>query len=271
MKRRDPIRLNISGRARASVWSVVAIASLGFLFGSPTSPLALSIADAEFGRGAHLQALAHYDEIAQKTLSATDRDLSLERAAMLYSSELRDVDTAITRLKRLTEITDSPATRTRAYVSMGRLLLEAGAEDQAAIAFKQGYTSGPTSKEGLNSLALAARAYMEAGQLPDAVEAWKMLTSLEVEVTYEAQLGLAETHIALGNVELALPIYRSITQMNHVSEDVAVTAQLGIATCLDRMGNFNEAVAELDEADLPGDVFQTRSELILARPHDRLQ
>ena len=114
---------------------------MGFLFSSPTSPLALSIADAEFGRGDHVQALAHYDDIAQRTLSAKDRDLSLERAAMIYASELRDVDTAITRLNRLIEITDSSMARTQAFLSMGRLLLESGSEDRAAAAFNKGYLS----------------------------------------------------------------------------------------------------------------------------------
>jgi len=271
MKRRDPIRLNISDRARVSVWSVVSIACFGFLFTSSTSPLALAIADAEFGRGDHVQALAHYDAIAQRTLSTVHRDLSLERAAMIYASELRDVDTAITRLNRLIEVTESPIARTQAFLSMGRLLLESGSEDRAAVAFNKGYLSAPESKDGRKSLSLAARAYMEASQLTEAVDAWKLLMSLGQDSVYQAQLGLAETHVALGNVELALPIYRAVTKNKAVSEDVAVTAQLGIATCLDRMGNFDEAVAELDEADLPGDVFQTRSELILARPNDRLQ
>ena len=67
-----------------------------------------------------------------------------------------------------------------------------------------------------------------------------------------------------GRTEEALALYESA--VDHAFDpDVAAVGRLGSATCLERLGDLAQALAELDEAELPPEVFSSRSEGLKAR------
>jgi tetratricopeptide (TPR) repeat protein len=79
-----------------------------------------------------------------------------------------------------------------------------------------------------------------------------------------SELGLANVALSNGDVEGALKYYEN-SSSHAFDSDVASVASLGAATCLERLGNLDEALAELDAADLPDDVRASRAARIKAR------
>ena len=73
---------------------------------------------------------------------------------------------------------------------------------------------------------------------------------------------LAQLQLIDGHIADALTLFEDVATGDDVRANVA---KLGVATCLERLGNLDEALAELDEVDLPEAVRESRTEPMRSR------
>lgn len=231
--------------------------------GSARSPAALALADAAAGAGHIDLAVRRYDAIAAVGPIAEHRETALWRAGNLLDVALHDAPGARERLRRLSVIEESEL-RTSALDRLGRLLQHHEHNPSAAaIAYEDAWRADPESPDAPGRLRRAARALEEAGDIERALGVWDQLGRTYPELSGRAQLGRAALHLIRDDEAAALAAYRDALESD--DESVHAVARLGSATCLERLGNLDEALAELDAADLPEDVRDARAGTIRAR------
>lgn len=240
---------------------VVAVA--GLLLLSARSPLALPLADAAAGAGYPGLAVERYDAIANSSPWVDQQQDALWRAGNVLDVSLRDSEGSRSRFRRLSVMEDSPY-RARALDRVGRILQHREHRPEAAaIALMDAYKANPESDEAPGRLSRAAAAFEDAGDTVSALDALETLEIGYPEARGRAQLARGVMLLAQDDEAAALAAYRDALE----GEDTAVhaAARLGSATCLERLGNLDEALAELDAADLPEDVLDARAGSIRAR------
>lgn len=241
--------------------SVIALLAWSLL--SARSPLALTLADAAAGSGHTSLAISRYDAIGAVSLFKGHRALALWRSGNLLALDLRDPSGARSRFRKLSVMEGAPH-RAQAYERIGRILLHKDHRpDAAAIALHDAYKVDPAAPEAPRRLRHAAMAYAEAGQTDQALAALETLELGHADWRGRAQLGRAALHLAHDDEAAALAAYRDALETDDAT--VHAVARLGSATCLERLGNLDEALAELDAADLPDDVRDARAGSMRAR------
>ncbi len=235
----------------------------GLLLLSARSPLALPLADAAAGAGYPGLAVERYDAIANSSPWVDQQQDALWRAGNVLDVSLQDSTGSRTRFRRLSVMEDSPY-RARALDRVGRILRHREHRPEAAaIALTDSWKADPLAAEAPDRLRRAAAAFEEAGEITAALDA---LESLEIgypSARGRAQLSRGVLLLAQDDEAAALAAYRDALEGDDPS--VHAAARLGSATCLERLGNLDEALAELDAADLPEDVFDARAGSIRAR------
>lgn len=245
-------------------WSAVAIGFSMFLWTSPASPAALWRADVMLGHGEALEASEVYDAIARSNPLPRVRALALERSALTWSVELGDAHEARLRLEQRLFQNMDDAERADLLDRIGQLLVLEGEQLEASRRFREAHDIAPYLPAGPERLAKAARSAAIAGDLDLSARLWRRMGQTHPEDLGLSELGLANVALSNGDVEGALKYYESAS--NHAFDsDVASVASLGAATCLERLGNLDEALAELDAADLPDAVHASRAARIKAR------
>jgi tetratricopeptide (TPR) repeat protein len=238
---------------------------------SPLSPAALGPADAALGRGNPALAAARYDRIAAVHPLRSYRDEALYRAARVWSVDLDDPDQALERLHRLSRSvrTRDPERAAAVEAQIGHLQLSAKQDPvRAARAFDRAVSTAPLAAEAVAWRVAAARAWREAGELEAAERRWSVIESTHPERVGEAALALAELALTRGDAQAALGLYERAA--HRLTDEVERgVAQLGIATCYERLGDLDEALAALDDADLPDPVRERRVQAVRARRDER--
>lgn len=235
------------------VWSLVSV----------RSPLALHVADNMAGRGNVVAAVDRYDAIADTTPSAWMRRQALWTAGNLLEVELRDPIAARRRFRTLSLDEEAPR-RATALERVGRILQHDERRPEAAArAYEDAWRVAPEAERAGQRLYRAALAYQEAGSSELALAAWEELELGYPELRGRAYIGRAALYLTLDDEAAALAAYRDALEGD--DEAVHAAARLGSATCLERLGNLDEALAELDAADLPEGVRDARAGTIRAR------
>ena len=245
---------------------VAAAVALGMagLATTPVSPLALGRADAALGRGDAELAAARYDAIASWSPLRSTRQLALRRAATVWSVELGDRGAARTRLERLARSGLDGAVLAEIREEIANLLVDERQLAEAARLYQAAWEADPASPDAPDRLIRAAHALDESGDRAAADAVWDLVAAAWPAHRSRAELGRAESCLAAGDVQGALGRYRAAV---HHAEDpqLAAVAQLGVATCLERLGDLDEAMAAIDAADLPEDVRASRSRSLSTR------
>lgn len=237
---------------------------LGGLWLAPISPLAISRADVALGQGDPVRAVRLYDQVARWTPVASVRARALDRGAAVYSTELNDAASARERLERLVdEIALDPADEARIRGRIGRLYLRERRPTKAAKSLLAAVDLDPDAVESPRRLVLAARALAEAGHPRKAAVVWERLGDAHTPWRSRSWLGLAELHLAAGDVIHALPLFEDVVA--HGTPEEQSAARLGVSVCQERLGDLDEAVAALTEADLPDMVRRSRENALRAR------
>lgn len=250
--------------SRLAGWSLLAIGFAMFMWTSPASPAALWRADVALGHGRAFDATVIYDAIARSNPLPWVRAEALERAALTWSVELQDATEARIRLERRLYQTMPDNERADLLERIGQLLLLDGEQLEAARRFREAHDIAPFVPGGPERLAKAARTAAGAGDLDLAARLYRRLGQTHPEDRARAELGLANVALAQGELEVALESYQEAA--GHAFDaDVASVASLGAATCLERLGKLDEALAELAAADLPDAVRASRAARIKAR------
>lgn len=237
---------------------------------SPASPVALGRADALLGRGDAVAAARLYDSVALHNPWAAKRREALYRGAMVYATDLGDSRTARERLHQLAQSSDTSgdlagaARAADAWEAIGHLLVDERSFGAAAQAFQTSWDLAPSAPDASRRLERAARARREAGDLEGAERTWKLLGQRYPQRRGTSLVSRGSIRLVSGDVSGALRLY---DQAERITEDpwVAEVARLGAATCLERLGNLDEAIAVIDSLDLPEGVAEARREGIRAR------
>jgi TolA-binding protein len=147
---------------------------------------------------------------------------------------------------------------------LGRLRLADKRPGAAARAFLYAYESAPNAPEAPRRLRAAASARETAHDLRGADALWQRLADEHPDQRADALLARGE--LALGGAD-ATEALRLFDEAAHAAPNTpqASAARLGMSTCLERLGDLEGALAEIDASDLPPDVHDRRAEAVRAR------
>jgi len=240
-----------------ALWLVV-FAVLGWQgWSQPASPLALTRAEALFGVDPQA-AVELFDQVSEQSPWASIRARALRRAAQIYAADLESPAEARERLVGVLDLVQDPRQRARTWEDVARLDLELGQPQRAADAFVTAHNVDPGDAAAGGRLVAAANARMRAQDLDKALGLWRRIARRypsHRELAFSAQ---AEIQLGFGDPARALELYQKVLA---AEEDPAFTtlARLGAATCLERLGYLDDALAEIEQAELPPGVAQSRA------------
>ncbi len=232
---------------------------------SPLSPTALGHADAALGLGSPEVAAARYDRVALVNPFPWIRQEALYRGAMVRAVDLDEPALARERLERLATYELLPERRAEVEEQIGQLLRDRENEPaSAAAAFLDAYEAAPQAARAPDRLVAAARSKGDSGQLAEAGALWDRIAAEWPARACEASLARGELSLAGDDAQAALKSFEAAAKLAKSADQLAL-ARLGSATCLERLGDLEGALAEIDGADLPGDIVRTRTESLRAR------
>lgn len=235
------------------------------VWASPLSPVGPGMADAFLGLGSPQLAALQYDQAARLNPFPWIRAEALEDAAMVWAVDLARPTEARRRLERLVTMLEPGPRQADVFERIGKLYLDGEHDPEAAaIRFAQASAAAPDHARAAARLMLSARARGEAGDIEGAIELWEHVAERWPGRRAEATLARAELTLAKGDAQGALALYEQ-AQRVAAREDERAIARLGVTTCLERLGSLEDALAELDAADLPPEVREARADGIRAR------
>lgn len=232
----------------------------GGVWYSPVSPVALELADARINSAEVQTVIERYEKIARYHWSEETRTIALKRASQLCELNDRDVD----GLQRLYELATTSNQLANLEAQIGLLYIEQGHYSKGALWFERAERSEPEAPEAGARLLLAAQARFESNQLAKAEKLYLLVWRKYPKLGAEADIGLAELLLSTGRARSAQKYFKRAADGAGESSLKAL-AQFGVATCLERMGRLDEALAEMNEvSDFPENVLDERIEGIRA-------
>ncbi|MEO0602314.1 MAG: tetratricopeptide repeat protein [Myxococcota bacterium] len=230
----------------------------------PASPVALGWGDLAVGRGRPQIAVRAYDAVGHRHPFASVRAEAFLRSARVWAVELGDPDEARIRYEWALPLPMSDVDRADMLEHLAVLLDDVGRHRDAAQRFREARDLDPASPRAATRLVRAAGAAARGGDRATAERTWRRLADEHPVAAGRAFLGRANLELAAGRTVKALRHYERALERSF-DPAVSATAQLGIATCLERLGDLEQAIRELDEADLPRSILEARESEIRAR------
>ncbi|MCB9689854.1 MAG: tetratricopeptide repeat protein [Alphaproteobacteria bacterium] len=244
---------------RLGMTTVLALAISAFIWGSPVSPVAVWRGDLLVASGRPEAAVEAYDAVARSNPFQSVQQSALERGGNTLAMDLGDVHGARLRFELLLGLTAEPRQQAALLERIGGLLLAEGDEANAVVRLREAHDLFPQAPEAADRLTRAATIAAHAGDLVQADRLWRRLGKKHPERTALAELGRADVALRQGRIQDALTAY--VRASDHTFDpDLAAAAKFGSSICLERLGDLEEALADLDEAELPSTVFEERAE-----------
>ena len=253
--------------SRVVAWGLFSALAVAFLWYHPASPIALWRGDVALGNGRPHAAIEAYDAVGHGHPDPAVRAEALRRSALVWAVELGRPDEARVRYEWLLPLRMEHHERAEVLDHLGELLVDEGRYLDAAQRLREAHDLDLDSPEAGDRLVRSARAAAMAKDFPMAERAWRRLAKKHPVLAARAHLGRANLRLQRGDAVGALALYEKAVD-SAFDPDIAAVSQLGIATCLERLGDLDSALAELDEASLPSDIRAQRASSIRAR--DRL-
>jgi tetratricopeptide (TPR) repeat protein len=247
---------------RVALFAVAAVVGAAGL-ASPAAPGALARADAALARGDVAGALSAYEAVATWHPFESTRAEAALRAAAVEQVERDDPAAARHRLHAFLADDPSNPWAAEAWARLGDLSA-ATQPNTAANAYEHAYDADPRAPGAADRLAAAADAWRAAGQRAAAFRAWDRLVAASPDHRAAAWLNEAAWLLADGDAERALTLYEKSAGIA-ADAPSRQAARLGEAACHERLGEADEALGALDEADLPEAVAQPRAASLRAR------
>ena len=222
----------------------------------PWSPLTVRRAEAAVAAGDPDSARALYVQTARWALTDTVRAEALWNAAQISAVELGEPQRAVRLLRQLTELETEGV---RAAVALARLA-EINDRDlrrplRAAPAWESAAHAMPSHPRAGEWLLAAADAWSRADREPRAHAALRQVRDHYPEQAADAELRIAED-LLVADAARAYELYQDVA--NEGSETQVALARFGLSVALERLGDTDAALVELEEAGLPDDVEQQR-------------
>jgi len=229
---------------------------------SPVSPAGLAVGDLMMGLSMPTLAVQHYDLVVEHNARQALRAEALRRSASIWSLELGDRNEARKRLVQLSQMGVDAEEAASIQAEIGALFDEQMRPRQAARHYLQAHDLNPTDDLAAGRLVRAAEILQREGLDARALQAWKQLAKAHSSYRARADVGRAQIRLAQGQEQRALGLFENAEAG---PDDIAALSRLGAATCLERLGDLDEALAALDAADLPSEVLERRAVEIIDR------
>lgn len=232
----------------------------GAILLTPASPFAMGRADAMLGRGMPAEAAEAYEAIGAASPVLALRQSALRRAARVYELELDEPEQAAIALRKVLSLGVTAEERAQIQEQLAELHLAMREGQKAAHAYRLAYEADPTVPE---HLVRAAEIRADRDEFQRARKLWLRLRRAHPDYAGRANLGLGELALAQGHPAQALAPFRkaSTSAVPHMAK----AARLGLATCYERLGELDGAMAELDFTDLPEHVRTRRQTALQQR------
>lgn len=205
-----------------------------------------------------------YDSVGHRHPSPAVRAEAFLRSARVWAVELGDLEEARIRYEWALPLPMSRTDRADMLEHLAELLDDVGRHRDAAQRFREARDLAPAASRAVKRLIRSARAAARGGDRATADRTWRRLADAHPAAAGRAFLGRANLELAAGHTVGALRFYERAVDRSF-DPSVTAAAQLGIATCLERLGDLDEAIRELDEADLPRSIRERRELEIRAR------
>ena len=222
------------------------------------------------GVGCMESAVSAYDAVAEHSLLVSQQRAALKRSALLHDVALKDSVGALTRWSRLAKMSVDDASRAHAWSRVGELYARSGeSASRSAIAFEKAAAVSQQDEDAVNHWMAASEQWLLASNSRKASKIWMQIAEDYSSHRTEAYVALGQWHLSQGRSEQAFTWFERSVE-TAVTDDQRGLAKIGVAICLERLGNLDEAIAELDEADFPEDVRHVRRRKMMERS-DQLQ
>jgi tetratricopeptide (TPR) repeat protein len=258
--------LSVSRRS-SWVWGcVVGFVALGAaLIVLPSSPLALVRADFLYGLGHTESALELYDDVAENGLIRTQRLSALRRSAALWSIEMNAPMESSKRWEALAKQSTNSIEQADAWRTVAQILSHDGRHaDLAAQAYERSANLYVQDVDAAAQWMHAGTQWKRSGELERAKQIWITVTERYPLQRSDAYVALGRSSLSLGLGEQALSWFDNAVDTSHSAAQRGL-AKMGVAISLERLGNLDEAIAELNGSSLPEDVQDVRRRKMLER------
>lgn len=254
---------------RLALWAACLLATVAVLWQSPVSPGAVDHGDVLYGTGQPRQAVAHWNLVGRWHPLRTARVRALQRAATVAAIDLDDRGLARESLRLLLEDEAlTGAVKADAWERLGHLEWTSFDDaEAAAAAFDLAWRAAPEDPRAGERLVQAARARTDATPGREALRAWERVATRVPSDKALARLAQGALLLSGGDERAALDAYEEAMAL---TKDPALqqAARLGAATCKERLGDLEAALADLDAADLPRGVALERGRRLAERTGD---
>ena len=231
----------------------------------PKAPWALAYADSALGQGRPDRAVQMYRAIADRNPRRDLRRQAQRRAALVYATHLMQPTTARLELQSLLTTTPEGPERAEILEFIGELLLHEGKPEGAATRFQAAASADPTSPHAGMRLLRAGRTLAQARRDKHADGLLRKVAREHPALRGHAELARAEVKLRRGQIEQALVRFEAAIAATY-DPDVLSVARLGRTTCLERLGDLDSALAELEAIDdLDEDVRDKRGASMRSR------
>jgi len=268
---RELIGLLYPRRSISAMWALglLSVALTVGIVWTPVSPTALWAGETALGAGNPTVAVESYDAVARWNPWRSIRVEALVRGAKILSLELGEPAQARRRLQSVIEQSSSTGMIAQAHEQMGHLYIDEDRQFLAAgHAFRAAAKAAPNDTRSVDRWILSARAFTEVGHREMALSIWTHVKQTYPKARSEALIGMASIHLSQGDVTEALARFDDalVASSEPALSDVA---RLGVTACLERLGNLDEAIAEMDLVELPKEVRGARQDAMRARATSR--
>lgn len=227
-------------------------------------PGGVQLGDAALGLGRPDVAARQYERVTEWSPFLSVTRAALERSAMVQAVELGNPVRARRDLEWLARLTSDPVERAQLKERIGQLLVDERQPLEAVRLLAESVEACPSCEEVPRRLLRAAEISAAHGDPEVAQGLFRQIANDWPAWRARAQVGRAQILLRNGQVLEALSLFEEASE-HTFDANLLTVATLGAATCLERLGNLDEALAELDEADLPHEVRDARTRGMRAR------
>ena len=242
---------------------------LGFVL-LPFSPGSMLFGHFLHGLGQTSAAVSMYDQIAERGCFKSQRLSALQRSAVLMAVELGESTESRKRWELLARRSDDAAVKAEAWRQVGQSLGREGLHPNlAAQAFERSASLFAGPEQAAEQWMAAGEEWMAAAEPVRAMQIWLRVTKEYSHHASQAFVALGQMSLRQNQAEQALSWFDNA--VDHAkNEDQRGLAKMGVSISLERLGNLDEAIAELVAADMPEDVRDVRRRKMKERS-DQLQ
>lgn len=230
------------------------------------SPLQLVRADHFLVQGEVDRALEIYRTEVEQGWTSTQRRLAHERVASVLSLEKnkeKEAAEAWEALAKNTVVGDE--NRSRYWANAATHYVISGTElERAAMAFTRAAKNSRSEEDAAQLALLAGHQWLRSGSSDAAERAWVRVSHQYPEYRSEALVSLGKLNLGLGQTEEALSWFEDSVDAAK-TEAQRLNGKMGVQISLERLGNLDEAIAELNETGLSEALRDVRTQKILER------